>query len=95
MSMLFDPESLMFQTDWEPVADWMKRRAAEKGLTDWEAYSHAEEIAVEYVIDQLVTRAAEELGWHAGQSLAGIPVNEHTEYRREEKSPERKLSGDV
>jgi hypothetical protein len=95
MSMLFDPESLMFQTDWEPVEVWMKRRAAEKGLTDYDMYCHAEELALDYTIDQLVARAAEELGWHAGQSLAGIPTNEHTEYRREEKSSERKLPGDV
>ena len=24
---MFDPESLMFQTDWKPLEDWFRRRA--------------------------------------------------------------------
>jgi hypothetical protein len=66
---IFDPESMLFQTDWRPLQEWFNKRAAEAGHS---MYEHSETISVRSAIDADVAKAAEDLGRSAGESIRKI-----------------------
>jgi hypothetical protein len=63
-------DSMLLNTDCEPVEAWFKRRCEELGLSPIEAYGHIEELAIEYAVDQTVRQVARELGYSLAKNLA-------------------------
>jgi hypothetical protein len=71
---MFDPESLMFQTDWKPLEDWFRRRAEEAVVRGEisNIYQHREVIIAESIIDPKIGEAAYQLGYNAGKFVANL-----------------------
>jgi hypothetical protein len=77
---MFDPESLMFQTDWKPLEDRFRRRA-EEAVARGEIsniYQHQEVVTVESVIDPKIASSAYELGKAVGQTVGLILKSKET-----------------
>ena len=71
---MFDPESLMFQTDWKPLEDWFRRRAqaaVDRGEIS-NIYQHTETVSVPSAIDLEIEKLAYQLGFEAGKFVANL-----------------------
>jgi hypothetical protein len=71
---MFDPESLMFQTDWKPLTDWFRRRA-EEAVARGEIsniYQHTETVNVPEAIGSEISDLAYRLGYETGRSIANL-----------------------
>lgn len=67
--LMFHKEQLQMATDWNPLTEWFKRRAAAAGHS---VYEHKEDIT-EYIkngIDKELLDAAAEIAYNAGRSIA-------------------------
>ena len=72
---MFDPESLMFQTDWKPLEDWFWRRAEEavKRGEISNIYQHTETVSVPAaIVPEIADSSAYRLGYAAGESIANL-----------------------
>ena len=74
MSLCFDTESLMFQTDWSGIEEWFERRAIEAGHNK---YNHSELCAYETIdisfsLDPSVEKAAKDLSYNLGRSISEL-----------------------
>jgi hypothetical protein len=71
---MFDPESLMFQTDWKPLEDWFRRRAQEavdRGEIS-NIYQYTETISRPSALSEETAGSAYELGFAAGKFVANL-----------------------
>ena len=64
---IFDPESLLFQTDWRPLEEYMRRRGEESGL----GYAYTEVIPLE-APDKYFEKLAGDLAYVAAQQISEI-----------------------
>jgi len=74
---MFDPESLMFQTDWKPLEDWFRRRAQEavdRGEIS-NIYQHTETVSAPSAIDPEIEKLAYRLGFEAGNEADKLLKN--------------------
>jgi hypothetical protein len=77
---MFDPESLMFQTDWKPLEDWFRRRAEEavaRGEIS-KIYQHQEVVKVESAIDPEIVKVAYQLAYSASKLVANLLKSKET-----------------
>ena len=71
---MFDPESLMFQTDWKPLEDWFRRRAqaaVDRGEIS-NIYQYTETISRPSALSEETAGSAYELGFAAGKFIANL-----------------------
>jgi hypothetical protein len=69
MSLCFDTESLMFQTDWSGIEEWFERPATEAGHNK---YNHSELIDISFSLDPSVEKAAKDLSYNLGRSISEL-----------------------